>query len=108
MVSAKTSTRTIQFGHQLHPRKKFAVNQPFITLPNPAVQVLIGNSKSNSEAHYAMLSYARPLDHKLTRISGPNPHFLQAANMSYQKPEKDFGEGPVRLLLDIISTRQFV
>ena len=49
-------------------------SQPFITLPNLTVQVLTGN-----------LSFSC--------------HHLLKLQMSYQKPEKDFGDGPVSLIM---------
>ncbi|KAI4244918.1 MAG: hypothetical protein L6R40_002824 [Gallowayella cf. fulva] len=51
--------------------------QPFITLPNPAVQVLIGIQTIQD-----------------TFTSATN--LSQVATMSYNKPEKGAGEGPVR------------
>ncbi|KAG9790971.1 hypothetical protein KCU88_g1143, partial [Aureobasidium melanogenum] len=48
--------------------------QPFITLPNHAVQVLTGADKQFLQQHES--------------------HPSTPATMSFQKPEKDFGEGP--------------
>lgn len=66
------------FGFDTLP--SFSFLQPLITLPNHAVQVLIGADT------VSCCTLQKTNKQKST------------ANMSYQKPEKDFGEGPVRLL----------
>jgi ribosomal protein S10 len=55
------------------------IHQPFITLPNLVVQVLIGAD-------------ARP-DFVQTSPPSRDPSAI-VVNMSFQKPEKDFGDGP--------------